>query len=108
MATFPQTGQSHKDDKQNLKLDEKVIHLLQKLNINKASGPDIISCRIQIETADEISPHLKYIFEFPLVLQQVQHDWTTSTIAVLFKQEHRQRMQYTPFKRLSMILTLMH
>ena len=23
-------------------------------------------------------------------------------------QEHRQRMQYTPFKRLSMILTIMH
>ena len=24
------------------------------------------------------------------------------------QQEHRQRMQYTPFKRLSMILTIMH
>ena len=36
-----------------------IAKLLYKLNINKASGPDTISCRMLREAADEIAPYLK-------------------------------------------------
>jgi N-acetylglucosamine kinase-like BadF-type ATPase len=48
-----------------------IAKLLSKLNINKASGPDTISCRILREAADEIAPYmyLKFIFEKSLELE---------------------------------------
>jgi hypothetical protein len=46
-------------DISSIQLQEKGIAKLQyKLNINEASGPDTISCRILQEAADEIAPFL--------------------------------------------------
>ena len=71
--------------------------LLKQLNINKASGQEKISCRILKETADEISPYLKQIFERPLCLKQVPHDWTTANITALFKKGDRSKpVNYRP------------
>jgi hypothetical protein len=55
-----------------------IAKFLYKLNINKASGPDSISCRILREAADEIAPYLKFIFEKSLELKNVPYDWRTA------------------------------
>jgi hypothetical protein len=44
--------------------EKRIAKLLYKLNINKASGPDTLSCRILREAADEIGNWLIY-GEFP-------------------------------------------
>ncbi|XP_071150348.1 uncharacterized protein [Mytilus edulis] len=74
MASFPNMGPSTTNKINDIKIEEKgIAKLLKQLNINKASGPDKISCRILKETADEISPYLKHIFERSLRLKQVQN-----------------------------------
>ena len=74
MSTLPQMGTSKTQDISSIQIQEKgIAKLLSKLNINKASGPDTISCRILREAADEIAPYIKYIFEKSLELKNVQH-----------------------------------
>ena len=47
MSTLPQMGTSKTQDISNIQIQEKgIAKLLYKLNVNKASGPDTISCRI--------------------------------------------------------------
>jgi hypothetical protein len=47
---------SNDQDISSIQIQEKgIAKLLSKLNINKASGPDTISCRILREAADEIA-----------------------------------------------------
>ncbi|XP_071138515.1 uncharacterized protein [Mytilus edulis] len=98
MASFPNMGPSTINKINDIKIEEKgIAKLLKQLNINKASGPDKISCRILKETADEISPYLKHIFERSLCLKQVPHDWTTANITALFKKGDRSKpVNYRP------------
>ena len=76
MSTLPQMGTSKTQDISSIQIQEKgIAKLLCKLNINKASGPDTISCRILREAAaDEITPYLKFIFEKSLELKNVPYD----------------------------------
>ena len=77
MSTLPQMGTSKTQDISSIQIQEKgIAKLLYKLNINKASGPDTISCRILREATDEIAPYIKYIFEKSLELKNVQHHCT--------------------------------
>jgi hypothetical protein len=56
MSTLPQMGTSKTQDISSIQIQEKgIAKLLSKLNINKASGPDTISCRILREAADLLS-----------------------------------------------------
>jgi hypothetical protein len=72
MPTLPQMGTSKTQDISSIQIQEKgIAKLLSKLNINKASGPDTISCRILREATDEIAPYLKFIFEKSLELKNV-------------------------------------
>ena len=72
MPTLPQMGTSKTQDISSIQIQEKgIAKLLSKLNINKASGPDTISCRILREATDEIAPYLKFIFEKSLELKNL-------------------------------------
>ena len=74
-----------------------IAKFLYKLNINKASGPDSISCRILREAADEIAPYLKFIFEKSLELKNVPYDWRTANITALLKKGDRSKpVNYRP------------
>ena len=58
---------------------------LKSLNISKASGPDGINARILRETADQLAPALKIIFEKSLDEGVLQHQWKEAHIVALFK-----------------------
>jgi hypothetical protein len=70
----------------NIHIDELgITKLLKQLNINKASGPDNIYCRILKKAAEEISPFLSVIFARSLKLQEVPRDWRTAIITSFSK-----------------------
>ena len=93
MSTLPQMGTSKTQDISSIQIQEKgIAKLLSKLNINKASGPDTIWCRILREAADEIAPYLKFIFEKSLELKNVPYDWRTANITALFKKGDHQNL----------------
>ena len=98
MTTFPDMGTSNTSNIGDIQIDEKgITKLLQHLNINKACGPDNISCRILKEAAEEIAPYLKFIFDRSLELQEVPHDWRTANITALYKKgDKSQPVNYRP------------
>ena len=58
---------------------------LKSLNISKASGPDGINARILRETADQLAPALKIIFEKSLDEGVLPHQWKEAHVVALFK-----------------------
>ena len=98
MTSFPDMGTSNTSNIGDIQIDEKgITKLLQHLNINKACGPDNISCRILKEAAEEIAPYLKFIFDRSLELQEVPHDWRTANITALYKKgDKSQPVNYRP------------
>ena len=52
-----------------------IVSLLRNINRKKASGPDGISCWMLKETAEEIAPFLRFIFNQSLTTGQVPGDW---------------------------------
>ena len=109
MSTLPQMGTSKTQDISSIQIQEKgIAKLLSKLNINKASGPDTISCRILREAADEIAPYLKFIFEKSLELKNVPYDWRTANITALFKKGDRSKpVNYRPISLTSVPCKIM-
>ena len=109
MSTLPQMGTSKTQDISSIQIQEKgIAKLLSKLNINKASGPDTISCRILREAADEIVSYLKFIFEKSLELKNVPYDWRTANITALFKKGDRSKpVNYRPISLTSVPCKIM-
>ena len=62
---------------------------LDKLNTNKAPGPDGITAKILNLTSKEISPILKLIFQHSLDNGQVPSDWKEANITPIFKKGSR-------------------
>ena len=62
-----------------------VEKLLQKLKVNKASGPDDLPAYILRETATEIAPVLTAIFNQSLKTGTLPEDWLKANIAPIFK-----------------------
>ena len=58
---------------------------LKSLNISKASGPDGINARILRETADQLAPALKIVFEKSLGEGVLPHQWKEAHVVALFK-----------------------
>ena len=64
---------------------EGVLKLLQGLNIHKASGPDDICPRMLKESAEEIAPILRDIFQQSLDSGELPEDWLKANITALYK-----------------------
>ena len=74
----------------NLNIHTKgVENLLQKLKINKASGPDDLPAYILRETAVEIAPVLTAIFNQSLKTGTLPEDWLKANIAPIFKKGNK-------------------
>jgi hypothetical protein len=68
-----------------------VLNLLQKLNPNKASGPDNISPRLLKELAEEVTPMLTKIFQATLEHGTVPKQWTNANVSPIFKKADRSK-----------------
>ena len=66
-----------------------VEKLLQKLKVNKASGPDDLPAYILRETATEIAPLLTAIFNQSLKSGTLPEDWLKANIAPIFKKGNK-------------------
>ena len=62
-----------------------VLSLLQRLNVNKASGPDLISPRIMKELATAIAPVLTSIFKKSLEHGEIPSDWKKAHVTPVYK-----------------------
>ena len=62
-----------------------VLKLLQKLNPNKATGPDNIRPKILKELAAEIAPILTIIFRRSLETGEVPPDWRSANVIPVYK-----------------------
>ena len=63
---------------------EGVLKLLQKLNTNKATGPDMLPARIMKELAAEISPLLAIIYQKSLDTGTIPKNWKTANVTAIF------------------------
>ena len=63
--------------------------LLQKSNLRKASGPDIVPARLLKESSEELSPILTCIFNKSLQTGIVPDDWKTANVSAIFKKGQR-------------------
>ena len=69
--------------------DEGVAKLLQKLNPNKATGPDMLPARILKELATEISPFLTLIYQKSLESGVIPTNWKSANVTAIFKKGER-------------------
>ena len=64
---------------------ENLTKNLKSLNIRKASGPEGINARILRETADQLAPALKIMFEKNLDEGTLPYQWKEAHVVALFK-----------------------
>jgi hypothetical protein len=70
-----------------------VLKLLQKLNPNKAAGPDNIRPKISKELAAEIAPILTIIFRRSLETGEVPTDWRSTNVSLVYKKGDRYKAE---------------
>jgi hypothetical protein len=81
-----------------------VLEYLQRLNPNKATGPDTISPRMLKETAKSIAPILARIFNYSLATSKFPDAWKIANITPLHKKNEKQNIKnYRPISLLSCI-----
>ena len=66
-----------------------VLKLLQKLNPQKATGPDMLPARVLKELANECAPYLGYIYQKCLTTGSIPDIWKTATVSAIFKKGDR-------------------
>ena len=66
-----------------------ITKLLQKLNPNKASGPDSMKPIVLKNLCKEIAPVLAVIFQKSLNTGQVPKDWTKACVTPIFKKGNK-------------------
>ena len=64
---------------------EGVEKLLTGINPSKASGPDLIPCRLLKEMAKELSPIITFIFQQSIREGEIPDDWKKAFVAPVFK-----------------------
>ena len=64
---------------------ERIRKLLQKLNVNKASGLDMIPARTLKELSEEIAPFLCTIYQKCLETGSIPEIWKTANVLAIFK-----------------------
>jgi len=74
-----------------------VLSCLQKLDPNKASGPDGIPARLLKMSAENVVGMLTFIFQQSISLGSLPQDWKTANVAPLFKKGSRSKPEnYRP------------
>ena len=98
MNNIPDLGKTTTPDIRSINIKvEGVAKLLKNINPKKANGPDQISCRILKETATEIAPYLKLIFDKTLEENDVPKDWKMANITALYKKGDKSKpVNYRP------------
>ena len=85
-----------------------VLKLLQRLNPNKASGPDNIRPRILKELSSEIAPILTIIFNTSLATGEVPSDWRSANVSPVYKKGERYKAEnYRPISLTSVCCKIM-
>ena len=62
-----------------------VAKLLDRLNVHKASGPDVLNARVLKECSNEISPILALIYNESLARGEVPDEWQQANVSPVFK-----------------------
>ena len=60
--------------------EDKILKMLEKLNVSRSPGPDGLHPRILYETRTKITNPLKLIFDASLKLKELPHDWVNANI----------------------------
>ncbi len=68
---------------------EGVQKLLAGLNVNKASGPDEIPCRILRELAIELAPIFTCLFQQSIDRGELPSDWLKPNVTPIYKKGDR-------------------
>jgi len=68
---------------------EETMDIIRSLNINKASGPDGISCRMLKETAYSIAPSLTRLIQLSLSTNEFPECWKEANVLPIFKKGDR-------------------
>ena len=66
-----------------------VQKLLEKINISKAAGPDLIPGRMLNMLAPELAPIVHAIFTQSLDTGELPRDWSLANVAPIFKKGNR-------------------
>ena len=66
-----------------------VQKLLEKINISKAAGPDLIPGRMLSMLAPELAPIVHAIFTQSLDTGELPRDWSLANVAPIFKKGNR-------------------
>ena len=66
-----------------------VQKLLEKINISKAAGPDLIPGRMLNMLAPELAPIVHAIFTQSLDTGELPRDWSLANVAPIFKKDNR-------------------
>jgi len=88
--------------------EEKILKMLEKLNVSKSTGPDGLHPRILYETRTKITTPLKLIFEASLKLKELPHDWVNANISAVYKKGKKSELcNYRPVSLTSILCKIM-
>ena len=89
-SPIPDKGESTHPDMPNFTINNAGIsHLINKLDPNKASGPDQIPAKFLILFNEEVTPILKINFQQSIDTSHVPSQWKEANIAPIFKKGDR-------------------
>ena len=66
-----------------------IIKQLKNINPSKATGPDLIPCRVLKEAADSIAPYLEILYNKSIKTGKEPADWLIGNVIPIFKKEDK-------------------
>ena len=88
--------------------EEKILKMLEKLNVSKSPGPDGLHPRIFHETRTKITNPLKLIFDASLRLKELPHDWVNGNISAIYRKGKKSELcNYRPISLTSILCKIM-
>ena len=85
-----------------------ILLRLNKLNVNKSSGPDGIHPRLLYEARNEIAYPLKLIFECSFKTKKLPLDWRVANISAIYKKGKKSEVgNYRPVSLTSVVCKIM-
>ena len=84
--------------------NQDVLDVLKNLDINKASGPDLVNPRLLKEGAEVLSPHLVKLFNSSLSKSYFPDNWKVANVVPIYKKGDKTSVtNYRPISLLSCI-----
>ena len=62
-----------------------VMKVLERINLSKPTGPDLIPARLPKEAVPAIPPFLTFIFQQSIDTGTVPREWVTANITAIYK-----------------------